>query len=342
MRRSHLATAVASVLTVGMVLSGCSTAKSDSASSGSTSGTKQLAVVASTTQVSDFARNVGGDAIKLTQLIQPNASAHQFEATAAELTALSAADVLVVNGAGLEGWLDTTITASGFTGTVIDASTGISLSGEHSDEAGEDAGHTDSGHTDEATEGNPHIWTDPQNAQKMVSTIAEGFAAAEPSLKATFEANAKAYDAKLATLDTWIATNVDRVPAAKRMVVSNHDAFHYYLERYDITFVGSIMPSFEDNAEPSAAELQTLINKIKELGVTAIFSESSISDKTAQQIGQSAGVKVYSGENALYGDSLGPEGSDGDTYIKATIHNTRAILESWGLTADAVPTDLDS
>ncbi len=344
MRTSPLAVAVASIAAAGLFLSGCSTSPEESASPGASTGTTaaaQLSVVASTTQVSDFARNVGGDQIKLTQLIQPNASAHHFEATAADLTALSTADVLVISGAGLEEWLDSTVTASGFQGTVVDSSTGIALSGEHSDE--EEGEHAEDGadHAAEA-EGNPHIWTDPQNAQKMVTNIVDGFATADPAHKDSYEANGKSYNAKLAALDTWIASNVDRVPASERLVVSNHDAFHYYLQRYGITFVGSIMPSFEDNAEPSAAELQALVTKIKELKVAAIFSETSISDKTAQQIGQSAGVKVYSGDDALFGDSLGVAGSDGDTYLKATIHNTKAFVESWGLTADAVPADLES
>lgn len=366
-----------------LVLAGCASGGSAASTAGAGDGGLGLKVVATTTQVADFTREIAGDAASVTQLIQPNQSAHSYDPSAADLAALGSADVLVINGAGLEEWLDDAIAASGFDGTTIDASTGITLS---DDAAGDDHGHDevseaaagddhahsedDHGHdegddhatdsTEAATDdsapageaateddhdhahegGNPHIWTDPARATTMVSTIAEGLEAADPAAAAEFADNAIAYTAKLAELDAWIRENVDTVPAAERLLVSNHDAFTYFVDAYGITYVGSIIPSFDDNAEPSAAEIDALVAAIAATGVKAVFSEASISPKAADTIAAEAGVTVYSGDEALYGDSLGPAGSDGATYLASQIHNATVILESWGVTPSALPADL--
>ena len=327
-----------------LVLAGCS-ASTPAASAGAEG---DLKVVATTTQIADLTRNIVGDTagVSVTQLIQPNQSAHSYDPSVADLTALGEADVLVINGVGLEEWLDDAIAASGFDGVTIDSDEGITiLDGE--------AGHEDeAAHADEATEGeateeehdheggNPHIWTDVSNAEAMAGTIADGLAAASSTHAAAFEANETAYTGKLAELDGWIRDNIDAVPAAERLLVSNHDAFGYFTAAYGITYVGSVIPSFDDNAEPSAAEIDTLVAAIKATGVKAVFSEASINPKAADTIASEAGVTVYSGEDALYGDSLGPAGSDGATYIASQLHNVRLILESWGVTPSAVPADL--
>jgi ABC-type Zn uptake system ZnuABC Zn-binding protein ZnuA len=341
-----------------LALAGCSS----SGSAASDSSTDGLKVVATTTQVADLTRNIVGDAdgVDLTQLIQANQTAHGYDPSVADLTALGEADVLVINGAGLEEWLDDAITASGFDGVTIDSDEGITIL---DDEAGHDHEHEHEGedhegedhegeeHAEEEGEhegeeghhhdgGNPHIWTSVDNAEIMAANIAEGLTAASETNAADFEANAADYTGKLADLDDWIHENIDAVPADQRLLVSNHDAFGYFTAAYGITYVGSIIPSFDDNAEPSAAEIDTLVAAIAQTGVKAVFSEASISPKAADTIAAEAGVTVYSGDDALYGDSLGPAGSDGDTYIKSQLHNVSLILESWGATPSAIPVDL--
>ncbi|SEN59305.1 metal ABC transporter substrate-binding protein [Cryobacterium luteum] len=324
-----------------LALSGCTAGTTASADGGG-----DLKVVATTTQVADFTRNVIGDSsgVDLTQLIQPNQSAHSYDPSAADLTALGAADVLVVNGVGLEEWLDDAIAASGFDGLTIDADEGITIS-----DVGAGAGHsgeTTDAHTDVTEDehahegGDPHIWTDVQNAETIVATIADGLTAADEANAATFESNATAYTARLSALDEWIRTNVATVPESDRLLVSNHDALGYFTAAYHIDYVGSVIPSFDDNAEPSATEIDTLVAAITATGVTAVFSEASLSPKTAGTIATEAGVTVYSGDDALYVDSLGPEGSSGDTYIRAQLHNATLMLESWGVTPSALPADL--
>lgn len=337
------------VIAATLTLAGCAATAGTAAGTGADGGPAggTLHVVATTTQVADFTRNVIGDVagVQLTQLIKPNQSAHSFDPSVADLAALGQADVLVINGVGLEEWLDDAISASGFHGVTIDSDVGITIGEDaaHSDTAHSDAARHDAASGDEAHDhagGNPHIWTAVPNAEKMVGTIAHELGRADGVHAAEFEANAADYSAKLVALDGWIRTNIDREPAARRLLVSNHDAFGYFTAAYGITYVGSIMPSFDDNAEPSAAAIDTLVGLIQKTGVKAVFSEASINPKAADTIAKQAHVTVYSGENALYADSLGPAGSDGATYIASQLHNVRLILESWGVTPSAVPAEL--
>jgi ABC-type Zn uptake system ZnuABC Zn-binding protein ZnuA len=295
----------------------------------------EFQVVATTTQVTEFTRAVVGDTGTVTGLIQPNQSAHSFDPSAKQLLALSQADAVVINGADLEPWITDALAAANFSGDIIDASTGIELlaAGEAEEDHAAHSDEEEHAHGD----GDPHIWTSPLNAQVMVKNIAAGLEAVNPADATLMEENAVAYSEQLDILNEWIVENFDQVPAAERLLVTNHDAFTYFVSEYGITFVGSIIPSFDDNAEPSAAELDSLIALIKESGATAVFSESSISPKLATTIASEAGVKVYSGEDALYSDSLGVAGSDGETYIKATIHNVTMLMTAWGYPVIPVP-----
>ncbi|GAB3884074.1 hypothetical protein GCM10027612_17230 [Microbispora bryophytorum subsp. camponoti] len=110
--------------------------------------------------------------------------------------------------------------------------------------------------------------------------------------------------------------------------MTNHDAFGYYLDRYKLTFVGSIIPSFDTSAELSAKQVADLVAEIKATGVVAIFSEASLPPKTAEAVGREAGVTVVAGQDALYGDSLSPEGSAGATYLQMEEHNTDTIVNA--------------
>jgi len=357
-----------SVLALG--LAGCAAPQPEAAPG--------LSVVATTTQVADFTTQIAGDAASVTSLIQPNQSSHSFDPTAADLAALAEADVLIINGAGLEEWLDGAIEASGFAGTTIDASTGIELmefesghshegeehahEGEEHAHEGEDHSHDhDHAHegeaaaeetaepTEAATEeehdhshegGDPHIWTSAGNAIAMVEAIADGLAEADAENAESFEANAAAYIAQLETLDAWIIENIAQVDPADRLLVTNHEAFGYFVDAYDITFVGAVIPSFDDNAEVSAADIEDLVADIRASGATAVFSETSLSPAAAETIAAEAGVAVFSGEEGLFGDSLGPVGSTGETYIASMIHNVTVLLEAWGATATDVPAEL--
>jgi ABC-type Zn uptake system ZnuABC Zn-binding protein ZnuA len=115
---------------------------------------------------------------------------------------------------------------------------------------------------------------------------------------------------------------------ANKKLVTNHDAFGYDIDRYGLQFVGSVIPSFDSTAELSGRDIRDLVAKIRATGVKAVFSETSLPPRSAETIASEAGVKVVEGEDALYGDSLGPAGCDGDTYLKMVCHNTRTIVSN--------------
>jgi zinc/manganese transport system substrate-binding protein/manganese/iron transport system substrate-binding protein len=300
-RRIILTTVVAAVLAVG-----CSSEHPAGSGSGTANG-RVLNVVATTTQVADFATNVGGDRVRVTSLFKPNVDAHDYEPSPADIDAIAHADLVVENGAGLETWLHDTVANSGFSGPVVDTSQGVRL-------------------RQVGGEADPHIWQDPRNAEVMAANIERALAAADPEGAGVFQANLAAYTKQLRALDAEVQRQIDSL--ANKKLVTNHDAFGYYIDRYGLQFVGSIIPSFDTSAELSGRDIRDLVAKIKATKVKAVFSETSLPPKTAETIAQEAGVKVVEGEDALYGDSLGPVGSDGDTYLKMVRHNTRTIVSN--------------
>jgi zinc/manganese transport system substrate-binding protein/manganese/iron transport system substrate-binding protein len=287
---------------VAVPAAGCSGSGGDGDASGG-----ELSVVATTTQVADLAANVGGDQVQVTSLLKPGVDAHDYEPSPADIDALAQADLVVQNGVGLEEWLDDIIESSGYDGPVVDASQGVTLRQVEG-------------------EPDPHIWQDPGNARQMAATIERGLATAEPAAAAGFEANLAAYTKQLGALDAEVERQIDSL--ANKKVVTNHDAFGYYLDRYGLELVGSVIPSFDTSAELSGRDIRDLVAKVRATKVKAIFSETSLPARAAETIGREAGVKVVVGEDALYGDALGPPGSDGDTYLKMIRHNTTTIVEN--------------
>jgi ABC-type Zn uptake system ZnuABC Zn-binding protein ZnuA len=264
-------------------------------------------VVATTTQVADMAAVVGADRIDLVRLLKPGIDAHDYEPSPADVEAIANAQLVVENGVGLESWLHDTIESSGYDGPVVDASQGVRLR------------QVDG-------EPDPHIWQDPRNAMVMAANIERGLARVDPGSAGFYEANLAAYRKALRALDAEVQRQTASL--ANRKVVTNHDAFGYYLDRYHLELVGSVIPSFDTSAELSGRDIRDLVAKIRATGVRAIFSETSLPPRAAETIGREAGVKVVTGEDALYGDSLGPPGSDGDSYIRMIRHNTRTIVSN--------------
>ena len=337
--RSRAVAVAAAFGAIALALTGCSTA-------GAPSSQEEIRVVATTTQLADFTSAVVGNDGVVSGLILPNSSAHQFDPSAKNLLDVGDAQALVANGAGLEPWLQDLMDAGAFSGDLVVASDGIVLhegGHEHADDhAGEEAATEEDHAGEEKAAQDPHVWTAPQNAIAMVNNIARGLSDVRPDLADTFAKNAAAYVEKLALLDTWATEAFASVAPEKRLLITNHDALGYFVDAYGITFVGSIMPSLDDNAEPSAQEIDALIERIRQEGAVAVFSESTLSDKLATTIAREAQVTVYSGDDALYADSLGPEGTDGATYLGATIHNVTVLVTAWGGTVPPLPAGLSS
>jgi len=266
-------------------------------------------VVATTTLVADMAAVVGADRIDLIGLLKPGIDAHDYEPSPADVEAIATAQLVVENGVGLESWLHDTIDSSGYDGPVVDASQGVRLR--------EVGGEPD-----------PHIWQDPRNAVVMATNIERGLARVDPSSAGFYQRQLDGYLKDLRALDA----EVERQTAGltDRKVVTNHDALGYYLDRYHLELVGSVIPSFDSSAELSGRDIRDLVARIRATGVKAVFSETSLPPRAAETIAREAGVKVVTGDDALYGDSLGPPGSDGASYDMMIRHNTRTIVRNLG------------
>lgn len=349
----HTLTAVGAIGAVALMLTGCA---------GAASGADPddgLEIVATTTQLADITRGIVGDSATVTSLLEPGSSAHAFDPGPAALAALASADLLVVSGAGLETWLDSTVEAAGFAGTVVDTSTGIDLIAAEDDPheghdhaadahegetAEEHAEHADEEDAEEGHEGHdhgafdPHVWTDPANAIVQAEAVRDAVVTADSD--ADIDASATAYLAQLTDLETWMRDSIEQVPVDDRLVVTTHDTFGYLERAFDVQVVGTVLPSLDDSAGASAAHIDELVAGIRESGATVVFSENAIDPQLAATIAREAGVELRQGEDALAADALGLEGSATGTYIGSQIHNTTALVSAWGAEPLPVPESL--
>jgi ABC-type Zn uptake system ZnuABC Zn-binding protein ZnuA len=260
--------------------------------------------------LADIAQNVAGDRSPVETLIPLGVDPHAYQPTPQDAAKITAADVLIVNGANLEAFLAPLLQNITGKQLIISASSGLTPrpdpSGEH-------------------PEGDPHFWLDPNNVIQYVENIRDGLSQADPAGAAVYAANAQKYTAELQSLDTWIKSQVQGVPQAHRLLVTNHETFGYFAERYGFTVVGAIIPSVTSGAAPSAQELATLVDQIRSNGAPAIFLETGTNPQLADQIAAETGVKVVLG---LYTHSLGAAGGPAATYIDMMKYDVSAIVEA--------------
>ena len=288
------------LLVLAVIAAGCG--REDAASSGSA----ELTVVATTQHVADFAREVGGDRVNVVALVPANADPHDFEPRPSDARAVADADVVLRSGGDLDGWLGGLLENAGGDAeqvTLIDAVRTIQGDGE----------------TD------PHWWQDPRNVVRAVDRIEAAFAEADPDGRAAYERNAARYAGEVRALDGRIAQCLSGVDADRRKLVTNHDSFGYFAERYDVEVLGSIVPALSTSAQPSAGDVRRLVDDIRRAGVTTIFPESALNQRLERAVARDAGVEV--GE-PLYADTLGP--GDHGTYLGALRHDASLIAESFG------------
>jgi ABC-type Zn uptake system ZnuABC Zn-binding protein ZnuA len=272
----------------------------------------RLHVVATTTQVGEAARLVGGVDIALTVLLTPGAEAHDFEITTTAAAAIERSDLILESGAGLETWLEGALATIGGEDRLRDMSEGIEL--RSPDDPGE-AGEVD-----------PHYWLTAPNASRLVENVQAALTAARPELAGAFAERAAAYLARLEEADVEIRRLMAEVPAERRGIVTNHDAFSYFIAEYGLRLVGSVFPSLDVSAEPNPAQLAALADTIRREGVTAIFSESAVNPRLAQAIANETGARVV--DEPLYTDSLGPPGSGADTLDGMLLHDAQVIHDA--------------
>ena len=277
----------------------------------------KLSVVTTTTQIRSMAEAVAGDKATVRSILAPGVDAHEFDPKPSDVEAITESGLVLKNGAGLDDWVDKLIESAGSGAPIVTVSEGVPL------REGLEGAHEGEGEAQLGAD--PHVWFSVANAMTMTTNIRDALAQADGANASTYNSNAERYLEELQQLDEYIMAQVSSVPPEQRKMVTNHDAYGYYIERYGLTFVGSIIPSMSTDAQPSAQDVAELIEKIKAENVKAIFLESSINPSLAKQIGQDTGVKVV---DTLYGDSLGEPGSPGETYVGMMKYNTDTIVEA--------------
>jgi ABC-type Zn uptake system ZnuABC Zn-binding protein ZnuA len=321
-----------------------------------------LNVLAVETFLADIAQNVAGDRVKVGFLLPIGADPHSFEPTPVDVARVAGCSVLIVHGAGIEGFLDEVLHNAGGARRVIEASAGLEsrslqegemaeAHGEHhhheagrahqqdpkgrkssKDEHGVAGGHEEEHHHGEEHHedhhhhaGDPHFWLSPVNVVTYVTNIRDGLSETDPAGATVYATNADRYIAKLQDLDRWIADQVKQIPEKKRLLVTNHESFGYYAERYGFQVTGTILPSVSTGASPSARELAQLTRRIKSMGAKAIFLETGSNPQLAAQVAKETGIKVVT---ELFTHSVTEPGGPAPTYIDMMKYNTTAIVNA--------------
>lgn len=297
-------------------------------------------VLATTPILGDIVSQMGGEHVEVSVLIPAGTDPHAFEPTPQDAAKIAEADLVVVNGLGLEASLEAFLHDAEDAGRVVVASEGIVTlefedshaheeEHEHDDEheheeehEHEGEYHSEDGHHHEGAD--PHVWMDPQNVVIWVDNIAAALSAADTDNAAAYQASAETYKASLIELDGWIQEQVAQVPLANRQLITDHESFNYFAERYGFEIIGALIPSFSTLSETSAGELAEIEEAITGHGVPAIFIGASINPALAERVSADTGVALV----VLYGETLsGPDGP-APTYLELMRYNVTSIIDA--------------
>ena len=300
--------------------------------------------------------------LTLTCLLAPNASAHEHDMTAEQSRALSEADLFFVSGVDLEHFLDDAVTSTGFKGSMV-VTSGVAGAADVDDLDAQlakekdlpytvDRGMTkvdvatwpfppEDGESEPEFRFDPHVWTSPANAIVQVTNIGAALENASPESAELLSSRTQSYIDRLNDLDAWAHTSLETVPADKRVLFTSHDAFGYFSAAYGVTFKGAALSDFNAQQDATAQKIDETAKAVTDSGAVAIFAENSNNPESVDKVARTAGVKAIVGDEALYGDSLGDPGSDGETYIGSILHNVTNLTKAWDGTVAEIPESLN-
>ena len=271
------------------------------AACGSDNGSRDgVTVVATTTEVADLVRQVGGSRVNVEGMLRPGGDPHDYEPRPSDVAAVADATVVFRSGGEVDQWLNDVIDNAGGDAEVVSLIDSV-----------------------KRLDDDPHWWQDATNGVRAVEAIRAELTKADPAGRATFARNAERTIGTLERLDRQITACVDRVSPAKRKIVTTHDALGYFAQRYGVEVVGAVIPSLSTQAQASAGDVQELVEQIRREGVEAIFPESSVNPDIERAIAREAGANIG---DSLYADSLGPNGSPGETYTGALAADAGALV----------------
>jgi zinc/manganese transport system substrate-binding protein len=279
----------------------------------------KIKVVASFSIIGDLVKQIGGDRVDVVSLVGPNTDTHGFEPTPNHAKVLLDANVIVINGLGLEGWADRLVKASGFKGQAVVASKGIKAL------AATEHDHDEHAHGKAHQHGryDPHAWQEVANVKKYIANIRAALTAADPNGKAQYDKSADEYLKQLDAVEREINAAFAPIPKSKRRVITSHDAFTYYGDAYGVEFLAP--QGVGGDKEPSARDVAALIRQIRREKIRAVFVENITDPRTVERIAKEAGVTIA---GSLYSDALSEPSGPAPTYIDMMRHNTRLLAKA--------------
>ncbi len=323
-RRIAAVAAVAAVATT--VLTACGSDDADTTSGPSADGTPVVFVT--TGILGDITENVVGDLAEVEVLLPPSGDPHDFEPSAQQVAAMTEADLVIANGLGLEEGLASTLESVEADGVRVfelgEELSPISLGGSGDPNEGEGADEEHDG----TTGSDPHVWMDPDRMATASVLIAQEVAAATDLDGQVLAEQASAYAEEIVAADEEIQSTLAVIPDPDRLLVTNHEVFGYFAERYAFEVIGVVIPGGSTQGEPSAEQIADLATEIEAAGVPAIFADTSASDDLVDALAAEVGSQVEVVE--LYSESLGEPGSGADTYIGLITTNARRIADALG------------
>ncbi|WP_156630167.1 metal ABC transporter solute-binding protein, Zn/Mn family [Methylobacterium sp. Leaf112] len=277
---------------------------------------EKLRVVATFSILGDLVSQVGGERVAVTTLVKPDADAHGYAPAPSDARTLAAADMVVVNGLGLEGWIDRLIKASGAKAPVVVTSKGIKPI-EEADDHGH--GHAHDHHAD------PHAWQSIANAKVYVANIRDGLAKRDPAHAAAYAARATAYLGELDALEGEVRATIAKIPPAQRRIITTHDAFGYFTAAYGLTFIAPQGVSTDSEASPR--DVARIVRQIRAEKIPAVFLETIADPRLMEQIARESGAAIG---GKVYSDALsGPDGP-APTYVAMMRNNLTAFARALG------------
>jgi manganese/iron transport system substrate-binding protein len=269
-------------------------------------------VVSTSTIITDWTEQIGGDEINLTSILKPGDDPHVYEPVPTDTVALEEADLILYNGYDLEPALIRLINATGGDAELL--AVGEVVTPLETQKEGE-------------TVPDPHVWGSAENAIAMVNAIRDALIELSPDDQAEFSDNAAQLVQDLEQLHTWIGEQIATIPSDQRQLITTHDAFEYYARAYGLDVIGTLI-GISTEEQPSAQTVQTLVESVQAAQVPAIFAETTINPRLITTVAEEAGVELA--PTQLYSDSIGAPGSEADSYLKMMQSNTRAIVEALG------------
>ena len=266
----------------------------------------RINVVASFSILADFARNAGGERVRITSLVGPSGDVHVYTPTPADARTIADARLVVVNGLGLEGWLPRLLQSAGSRAPIVTASRGVAP-------------------LKFGSETDPHAWQSVVNAKIYIANIRNALVEVDPAGADDYRKNADAYLAELDALDAEVRAAIAKIPPARRKLISTHDAFGYFAKAYGFETIAPLGASTE--AEPGARDIAGIITRIKASGASAVFPENISDERLIRRISAETGASIG---GTLYTDSLTAEKGDAPTYIALVRHNIRTLTSALG------------